>query len=147
MRVNKLFLSLLAIIGVTFVFFMTTSIFDLNRYFSLSHQGEATILTTRIHERGSDQYLLISMLSYQLEGTHYFIEKEMKAYPNRLAAERGGKKWEKLKKVTFWYNPKDPLQTKMEKKFPYKTTLTTILLFFLGIYFISLKTFLREKEK
>lgn len=105
-------------------------------YFKLQQQTTATIESLNI-ERKKDNFLLTANFLFEHAGNSYQGKGVLRKYPNIWAAENGLKRCQ-TKSCQIWFNPKQPETAVLEKKFPYKPTISALLLLSIGIYFIAL---------
>ncbi|MCH9627747.1 MAG: hypothetical protein S4CHLAM2_13900 [Chlamydiales bacterium] len=147
MQRNVIWIAFLLIMTGFATWFVVSAGRDLMRYYQISTQVSATVEKWDIKERGPNQYVVQAVYSYDFGGKSYPGSGPVtEAYPNPWAATQALEKMKK-RKWSVWINPKVPDQSILDRKFPYKATLSAVILIALSAYFICLGVYAGIKNE
>ncbi len=136
---------LLIVVGVALWFVVKTG-YDVYSYFQLNTQVPIKIEKWSVQEVKADQFLVNVHYSYDYQGKSYTgVGSIGSKYPNPWAANRAQQQFVK-QEWSIWIHPKHPEKGMLEKKFPYKTAISALVLLGLTIYFFVLGTYVRAKS-
>lgn len=137
------FFVVIAFFAIGFIIKASLALFS---YYQLSFQVPITITEWSIKEINSDQFAVIAHYSFNYQGVDYqSVSQVGDFYPNPWAANRAQKQYS-TQKWMAWLNPKHPDQAILEKKFPYKKTISAGILIVLLIYFSILGAYVRIRH-
>lgn len=138
MKTNKWFWILFSIIALCALWMTEGTLKKIYTYYSLNSHLPAKSITWKIHPINDERY--------QLQGNYRFFlgEKEYlgtstlysHVYRNPWGAEKGLKDIEK-EPLTIWYSSSDPTINSLERNFPLKESLYSIIILALIAYFIG----------
>lgn len=131
---------LLIVVGLS-IWFVVKAGCDLIAYYQYNTMVSANIETWETRAVDADQYGIYADFSYEYEGKNYRSEGFIKkSYPNLWAAKAAQQDLEKIQKSEWnvWINPNAPENAVFGRQFPYKATLSAVVLIGLVIYFICL---------
>lgn len=140
--VNKLWWVLVFISGGIALWFAIEALIGMWNYHKLDRQTPAQIEIFTVVEKSSSKYLVNAKYIYQvdnlyLRGETLFVEP---VYLNRISAEEDLKKWKEFK-WEVWYNSNRPIESSLQKVFPFRTCLYALLTLGVFIYFLVLRYF------
>lgn len=88
--------------------------------------------------KNEEAYTPFAQYSYLVKGKHYTGKTEwQKTYLNQWTAEEAIQRL-KQKPLTVWFDSDAPSISSLQKSFPLKESLYTLILWILGIYFLIL---------
>lgn len=135
---------LLLVFGFT-VWFVVVAGFQLIDYYKLTTQVEVKVEKWDVAEISSNKYAVQAIYSYEFGEKDYRGNGQIgSSYPNPWAAKRAVEKWTK-ERWFVWVNPKAPEKAVIDRKFPYKATVSAAILLGLVIYFICLGIYVGVK--
>ncbi len=147
MQRNVIWIAFLLIITGFATWFVVSAGRDLMRYYQISSQVPATVEKWEVREQGPNQYEIQALYSYDFDGKSYRGSSQAgETYPNPWAANQALEKL-KSRKWSVWINPKVPNHSIMERKFPYKATVSAVILIALAAYFICLGVYAGIKNE
>ena len=119
---------------------------DFYRYYRLQAQASAHIEKLKVVEFSSDSYGIEAFYSFSVEGVRRegvtLFSKPY--YLNRFSAERVAQE-KSLQKTEVWYSPQNPDNSSLERIFPLKKGLNSLILLSLWAYFFLLYHQRREQ--
>ena len=131
-----MFLGLLSTCVLGYTLYTCTFFYE---YFILSSQAPAKEIKWVMVEGGSDHYQLKANYFFEAKGTNWpgssivLEERLINPWAAQQAAKRNqNRKW------TAWYNPNRPHHSTLQKYFPTKECISTVVLWALWCYFIWL---------
>lgn len=139
-RLWKIFNILFAVAALLFT---GKSLHKLYLYNLFNTQTYASSTNWSIKEISKDeQYALQANYSFVIGGTTYSGEDiiYVPPYRNAWAAEQGIKE-NTSKRLAVWYYSQDPKYSSLQKYFPIKECLSTLVIWGLLFYFIGLRTY------
>jgi hypothetical protein len=132
---------LIALIFPVIAFFLLSysTICQINTYLLLKKNVLANVDKLEIRLDKKNRYEILAFYSFKI-GNKVFFNKNClrKKFLNILSAQDYIKK-NSEKKVIVWFNPKNPNITSIERKFPIKNCIYSVLCFSIFIYFVILK--------
>ncbi|MBI3211130.1 MAG: hypothetical protein HYZ47_00360 [Simkania negevensis] len=144
-RLNFFFLGLALAVGGVLIWKSGKFFLELYHYFSLSHQLPIEIEKWEIQEEKGGKFYLSA--SYQfLVGDHRFKKTycfPKPVYLNEYLAKDHLEKWKK-EKWELWYQPKNPINSSLQKLFPFKEGIHFLLTLGLFLYFLWLRWYTRR---
>lgn len=139
-NLHRLWLILLAASGLIALWFSTSAVVGLWKFFRLNARAPAQILHWQVQELSSSRFAMEVEYQFKLDGKIYSGKKiiENPQFLNRFAAENymminGSKSW------WTWYRSKNPSCNSLEKNLPKKKCLQSFLTIGVFIYFILAK--------
>jgi hypothetical protein len=121
------------------IWFVIKAVHEVYNYSQFKVRVEAEIDRWEVHELSSDQFVVMAQYSYIYQEKKYNGEDRTgQVYPNPWAANVAKSRFLK-QKWSVWLNPKKPEKSMIEKHFPIKSTISTIVLLCLILYFLWLK--------
>ncbi|MEZ5315212.1 MAG: hypothetical protein R3E91_03250 [Chlamydiales bacterium] len=116
-------------------------------YYAFSETIPVNIQAWEIKEVRVNSYALIVSYFYTYNHKNYSSKEQLDLiYPNPWAARRAIEKFQE-KHSHGWIQHKIPEKSILEKKIPYKTTLSALMIWGLTIYFFFLSLFIRLKNR
>lgn len=115
-------------------------------YYQFSTKVAVVMEKWSVEEIKSDQFAVKATYSYEYSGKNYQGSDRAGAlYPNPWAAENAQKQ---LARKTWgaWINPSHPERSVLEKRFPYKRVISSVVLLGILLYFSALGIFLRARH-
>lgn len=147
MQKNIIWVTFLLIVTGFSVWFVIKGGYDLIQYYQFNQQIPVSVDKWEVVELEANKYALSASYSYEFEGKNYTGKAELsRHYPNPWSAERALVKL-KENEQAIWINPNNPHKGVLERKFPYKATLSAILLLGLVVYFICLGLYVSIKNE
>lgn len=147
MQKNIIWVTFLLIVTGFSVWFVIKGGYDLIRYYQFNLEIPVSVGRWEIVELEANKYALSASYSYEFEGKDYMGKAQLsKDYPNPWSAERALVKF-KESEQTIWISPRAPQEGVLERSFPYKATLSAVLLLGLVIYFICLGLYVSVKNE
>jgi hypothetical protein len=139
--IGLIFVALLSL----FVFFNTSK--DLYKYLALNSSSEAFIDEVNIKQIASNEFVL------QVNFFYFVNEQKFKAhslvdnytFPNEFAAQDYAKSF-KTKSHIAWYKIEDQTSFIIDKTFPYKSVINSLVLIIVFTYFIGISRYLKWKK-
>jgi hypothetical protein len=108
-------------------------------YFSLQQSAEAKIESLCVKELNKNKFATMATFSFNHGEKSILAEGRLgPIYPNQYAAAMGLRDLENKREVIAWYAFKHPAKAVLEKKFPLKSTLSSLILMGIAAYFIIL---------
>lgn len=143
---NFVWLSLLILIIAASMWFVVRSGIELNHYMRLSQTAPAQIESLSLLKEGEDNFAVVLDFSFDANHQKFFGKTALKKkYPNQWAADKSLKDLQK-QSWTVWYNPKNPNEATLEKIFPFKSSLSAIILLALFLYFLCLGLYVKMRK-
>jgi hypothetical protein len=148
MHPNKIWLVFLASITLVVIWFSWGTVSHVMHYFSLEKKAKVIDSEWTILKIQDDQYQVQADFTFEYQEKQYrgFDIFEKPIYPNPWAAEYGVKEM-KAKELFAWFYPKKPTNSSLEKHFPLKSILSSIILIGLWIYFIWVGFYVTQFRK
>jgi len=134
MHKNFLWIGFLALIALVSVWFIGRGGLELLRYYRLSASAPAIIESWEVEQEGSSRYAVVARFTFK---EHAGQAQVGGSFPNAWAAEKAREKYAQ-QSWTAWYNPANLASVTLEKYFPWKSLLSTIILIVLLLYFFCL---------
>lgn len=107
-------------------------------YYSLDKKSELSAVKWTIHPVNDERYLLQAEYSFPAKERTYFGKSLLSSlYRNPWSAEKGLEEIRKERWST-WYSSRNPEINALEKSFPMKETIYTLIMWVLMAYFIGL---------
>lgn len=144
MNRNRIGLIFLIIVGALATWFIIKAGYDLYTYSRLSERVPVTVEKWSIEELKSDQFVVLAHYSFEYQGKNHVGKGGVGTYPNPWAAQEAQKQFSQ-KKWSVWLDPKHPELAVMQKYFPFKRTLSALILAGLLIYFLTLNKYIQSK--
>ena len=140
---NTLWITLLAVSGATALWLSSLAVFHCWQYFRLNAHAEVESIAWTIRELSPSSYAFEAQYGYTISGRNYFGRSVLKTptFPNRFAAESYENTLLK-KRATVWFEEKDPSCSSLEKVFPKKSLIHSLLTLAVFVYFYFAKTLL-----
>jgi len=147
MQRNAIWIAFLILVFGFSIWFVVKAGYDLIHYYQLSQQAPVKIEKWEVQEQDANKYAIQVSYSYEYDGKNYqgsglFGER----YPNPWAANRALEKFE-TQTWNVWLNPKTPEKATFDRKFPYRATISAVVLIGLAIYFICLGLYVGVKNE
>ena len=147
--VKKVWLALLAITSLISVGFLVKTTSQLNEYFSLNGVSKAISTDWEILEKSPSSFALL--VSYQFIPTEKGmiqgkVELAKPHFLNHPSAERAVKDFSK-KSWDVFYNSQDPSISSLQKIFPFKDCIQTLLTFGVFVYFLFFKKMMEKSTQ
>ena len=138
-----IFLSIISILVVVFTSLLSI---DLYRYRQLKSNVIAKELEGSVYKIGSNQYKIEVEYLYDIQGREYSKQQVIKklTYKNVWLANQAIDAL-KENEINVWYNPHEPKMGTIEKSFPYRRLLSTIVLFGIFLYFCLLSRYMLKR--
>ena len=142
---KKIWLVFVLLIAVVALWFIVKGVLEIGAYYSLSAQAPATIEKWSIKEKHSDSFAVEAEFTFNYkEKSYQGVTNVGGLYPNPWAAGHAQERFS-AQKWSAWFNPHKPEKAVLEKKFPLKKTLSTVVLIGLATYFSILGIYLGRK--
>ncbi len=114
-------------------------------YKQLSEEVPVLMEKVEVEKLRENSYAILARFSYSFNQKDFQAEARLsERYPNPWAAESALRRIEGKSGVA-WLNPNRPQQVTLERSFPYKTTISGVVLIGLMIYFMILGYFIVAK--
>lgn len=134
----------LIIIGALATWFIITAGYELYTFSRLSEKVPITVEKWSIEELKSDRFAVRGHYSFGYQGKNYQGKGDVGTYPNPWAAQEAQKLFSQ-KKWSVWIDPKHPESAVVKKHFPFKRTLSALILAGILIYFLTLNKYIQSK--
>lgn len=139
MHNNFIWRAFLTLAFLVAVWFTIVAIYRYHNYSSLQAQTLASEIQGQIIEESSESYTLTATYRYEVghqifTGTSLWNDTN---YRNQWAAEQDLKEFS-ARKWKVWYDPHHPEYSSLQKKFPLKECISSIVLWGLLLYFLGL---------
>ena len=137
MHQNKLWIGFLLFLTLALLWFTYGSITKISDYYSYDEEITASNAVWQVVELTSDQYLLKGEFRFTFDNKNYQKEIYIKKilYNNPWIAEQMQKQ-RASKPTKLWISKKNPYHFTVEKEFPFKEVISTVILWILWLYFI-----------
>lgn len=146
MHKNFIWILFLSFLGILSIWFGGRAGMELYDYFSMSERVSANLEKLEIVEGKKGDYLLVADYYYRVKDVAYHQREFLKAkYPNRFAATKARNKYANYE-WKAWFSAKAPEKALLEKKIPYKSILSAIVLLVLWTYFFCLGFYVGRKS-
>ena len=145
-RVWMVFLALTSLIAM--VFLVKTSL-KLQEYFSLNQITKAFVTDWKISEKDETSFALQVFYEFSLSGKDKIQSQMELAKPyflNRPSAEKAVEEFSKQSWEVF-YNDKNPNNNSLQKLFPFKDCIQTLLTLGIFVYFIFFRKILEKARQ
>jgi hypothetical protein len=135
-------------IGAVLAWFTISTCYQLYRYAQLNEETTAKSIDWFVKEIAEDKYILDTQYTYEVDGVLYKGNTRMTSlsYRNSWAAEQAIPKMDNSQWPVS-YSKSDPQHSTLQKSFPTKETLSTLLLWGLLGYFFWLRNYVIRYEK
>lgn len=130
------------------LWFSLTALYRVYVYARLNSSAPATVVAWSVEELSSDHYALHAKYTFSVQGHLYEGETtldEEKGYRNSWAAEKAIPEHAAMT-WTAWYSPSNPKYSSLQKTFPLKECLSSLVLWGILIYFIGLKYYVMRLQ-
>ncbi len=130
--------------------FLTISLktaYQMYNFFVLDTQIKANVEKIEVFEGKKDRFGVLVSYNFKIGNKNfYFIKKFQKKFLNEFVAKDFKERI--LKKDFFvWYNKKNPNISAIERNFPFKNLIYTVITFIIFGYFIVLKYYVFSFQK
>lgn len=148
MHTNKIWLGFLGAITLVVIWFTWGTVSKLSTYYSLQRNTKVVESEWSILKIDEDIYRVEASFNFIFNDQKYngYEIFENPEYPNPWAAEQALKQMES-KQWYVWFSPKNPHISSLEKYFPFKSALSTAVLWGLWIYFIWLGYYVTQFKR
>ena len=137
-----LFLSSLALLFLSF-----KTVYQINNYFTLNSSKRANLEKFEIKVDSKDKYEVLAFYNFEIgDKKFYSIRKFKQKFLNELTAQDFIQKHSN-KDFFIYYNKKNPNIASVERAFPYKNLVYSIITLTIFIYFIILKYYVFSFQK
>ncbi|NGX28538.1 MAG: hypothetical protein K940chlam1_00719 [Candidatus Anoxychlamydiales bacterium] len=132
--------------GFIFCWFGFKTVNQINYYFVLDQASKAHIDKVKVKDLGKEKFEVLASYYYKV-GEEFFFKTETfkNKFLNYDAAQTFGSKISK--DISIWYNFKNPKISTMEKIFPIKNLVYSILTLIVFIYFVIMKYYIFGFQK
>lgn len=146
MHKNAVWIGFLLIVVVIALWFVVKASYGVIAYTRLSTQVEIEVHKWSVEQKKTDQFAVLAHYSFEYEDKEYVGAMTTGSfYPNPWAANRAIEKFSE-QRWSVWINPKHPNKAVFQKKFPYKSAFSAVILLGLSIYFFILGTYMGGKN-
>lgn len=148
MHKNPIWLCFLSIIILATCIYTGTIGFKLYRYWSLSSQTEALATAWSIQTDSDEEFVPLAKYTFQA-GDKFFVGQTLfsdQKTSNPWAAQEALKPLA-AKKHHVWYASKDPSDSSLQRKFPFKECIYAGVLWAVCIYFFWLGVYVAKVQK
>lgn len=135
-------IAFLAPIAIVALWFSWSACVELYHYIVLSAHTPAQGIEWSVVELSDERYVLRGSYVYQVEGTSYSGATTLKHPPYRNAwaaskaiPEYASQPWQ------IWYSPTNPTHSSLQKSFPFKECISSVIIWGILLYFIGLKLY------
>ncbi len=144
MHKNPVWIAFFALVLLITAYFLVKAGGALLAYGRLSEKAEGKIERVEVLER-KGKFVVWGKFSFEKD--HERVEAEGvvgKPFLNRFSAEKKASSLTQ-ERVTVWYNPKNPKNAVLEKRFPFKKVISAAILAALTLYFFFLGRYIKKK--
>jgi hypothetical protein len=137
---NVFWRAFLLVVTLTTLIYSGIATYRYHAYLSLSAKQPLTgPISWDVEEKSSEDFILISNYTYQVNGLSYSGETKWSdtPYRNGWAAQQAIEVSAK-ESFTVWYDPSDPSYSSLQKHFPLKECVYAVFLWGLLLYFVWL---------
>ncbi|NGX35054.1 MAG: hypothetical protein K1060chlam1_01422 [Candidatus Anoxychlamydiales bacterium] len=137
-----LVVSSVILLGISF-----KTAFLISKYFTLDSKIKAEVEKIEIIESKKDKFEVTAFYYFKIGNKNFYnVRKFQDKFINKITAIDFK---EKISKKDFftWYNKKNPNISAVEKKFPIKNLVYSIMTFIIFVYFIILKYYVFGFQK
>ncbi|MDR3624136.1 MAG: hypothetical protein P4L16_03230 [Chlamydiales bacterium] len=138
----------LALIAGIVLWYCCGTIKDLYSYFRLNSSTSSQIEGLSVGQVDDDRFAVAVNYSYVVEGKHYTGESFIldHLFRNAFAAEPHKKELER-QVFTVFYNKSDPAISSVDKRFPTKRAVYTVILILVFVYFIKMREWIKQGKQ
>lgn len=147
MHKNPAWLAFIGFFALVMLWYGSSALYHSYQYYNLKAHVKAEIQTWSSKEVASEEYAPYAHYTFKVGDKEYKGESSLgfPIYRNPWAVE------DELPKIAtneyqVWYNPSDPTQSTLHKKFPTKETVYAIALLCLLLYFVWLGYYVTKKQ-
>jgi hypothetical protein len=135
-------------IGAVLAWFTLSASYQLYRYAQLNEEAPAKTIVWSVKEIADDKYILGTQYTFEVDGVLYTGNTRMTSlsFRNSWAAEQAIPKIDNSQWLVS-YSKSDPRHSTLQKSFPTKETVSTLLLWALLGYFFWLRNYVIRYEK
>lgn len=146
MHKNQIWLAFLATVALAAIWFTANLAFVSWNYYNLKESTNADSIEYSIERISSEKYLLKGDYTYTHDGKNYSSSSILSepVWRNSWSAKEALEYFPKKEK-SLWFDPKNPHESALEKKFPYKEGIYAALVWGILIYFIWLGYYVNRK--
>lgn len=139
MKSNTIFMALIITIGLVSLWFTGNALYKLYGYNKLNSQILADNIQWSIKEVTDEQFIVEAHYEYKVNGKSYTGDTVFSNHPhrNKWGANEAIKDNQKGK-WKVWYDKNDPDYSSLQKNYPYKELIYSVVLWGLVAYFIWL---------
>lgn len=138
MHKNVLWKAFLAAIFVTTLWFTIVAVYRYQDYKNLKEQVPVTEIQWKVIEESSESFTLQAYYRYAIDDKFFKGSSPWKEiYRNNWAAEQDIKEFSKIQ-WKVWIDPAHPDHSSLQKKFPLKECISSIVLWGIFLYFLIL---------
>ena len=130
------------VLAATALWFMGIASVRSYHYFHLTSSTTSFAVDWSFKELSEDHFVYVAEYSFKVKNQVYSGKDTQKTpfYRNAWAAEDALKK-SSPQQITIWYSERSPQDSALEKNFPLKEWISSLLLWGLLIYFLYLKRY------
>jgi hypothetical protein len=145
MNANIYWRLFLGLIGVCVVGYTAMTLTDLYRYLVLSERTQVHPFEWSVKKRKSDDYRIHGHYTFSLQGQLYSGESavEEEKFLNPWAAKQAIPRYQK-RDWEVWYNPQSAHDSALQKYFPTKECISSVILWGILLYFIWLGYYVHQ---
>jgi hypothetical protein len=143
---NWIWIIFLVLVAAFTLWFIIKAGSAATHYFQLKTQVPATIEKWEVEEIRAERFAVVAHYSFEFQDKIYRGKGQAgELYPNPWAAGKAQKQFAE-KRWSVWLNPKHPEKAFLEKRFPYRKTISAGVLAGLSLYFFILGTYVKARH-
>lgn len=144
---NLTWLIFISAISIIVAWFITSTLIEIYHFSQLNQSVDPSEMAWSYHEISKDTYQIHVTYQYEVN-EHLYSNDHLFKKPvlfNPLAAKQVAEEFSH-KEWKAWYNKTNPQYTSLEKIFPTKSLISSIILLLLLFYFIGLGIYAQRKS-
>lgn len=146
MHKNPLWLIFLGLIFIVTLFYTATTTQSAYDYLQLNMQTPSLKTEWKVKKLKSDLFILVASYHYQVQDKSYQGKTifNQNRHRNSWAAEQKLAEFSN-KQFSVWYNSKKPTRSTLQKVFPTKKVISTVILWALLLYFLGVGYYVSKR--
>lgn len=136
---------LLLVLGSCVLYYSAGTLYKIYHYTRLSSTTVPSEAQPEVEVLNEDEDAVVILYRFNVDSMPYYGKWRAKVIPNTPMAEEDLEKF-RSKEWTVWYDPAAPSYSALDKHFPWKETVSMIILWALFSYFIALSQYVNLKN-
>jgi len=147
MHKNLLWQAFLAVVFLITLWYTGTAAYRYYFYSRLTERAPLVSIQWNVKEKASDQYIIEASYRFSLGNESYFGTTTWPndTFRNSWAAEMAIKQEYSQKPWKIWFDPSNPNHSSLQKRFPFKESISAGFLWILFFYFFWLGFYVAKR--